>query len=136
MAVTSVVLPLSDTFSNVLKTTNSAKALTKSGAVKMPNDSIEFKSMNDRFEVLPSFEKGGFYYFNKYINFYDVKNNTVRKIVDYSYKDIVDSFVSGSKIYVLIVNDKYTSSPKYYFDVFDSSTEKVELSKKFIRCFP
>ena len=42
VAVTSVVLPLSDTFSNVLKTTNSAKALTKSSAVKMPNDSIEF----------------------------------------------------------------------------------------------
>ena len=136
VAVTSVVLPLSDTFSNVLKTTNSAKALTKSSAVKMPNDAIEFKSMNDRFEVLPSYEKGGFYYFNKFINFYDVKNNTVREIVDYSYKDIVDSFVSGSKIYVLIVNDKYTSSPKYYFDVFDSSTEKVELSKNLSDVFP
>ena len=136
VAVTSVVLPLSDTFSNVLKTTNSAKALTKSSAVKMPNDSIEFKSMNDRFEVLPSYEKGGFYYFNKSINFYDVKNNAVREIVDYSYKDIVDSFVSGSKIYVLIVNDKYTSSPKYYFDVFDSSTEKVELSKNLSDVFP
>ena len=56
VAVTSVVLPLSDTFSNVLKTTNSVKALTKNGAVKMPNDAIEFKSMNDRFEVLPSYE--------------------------------------------------------------------------------
>ena len=91
--------------------------------------------MNDRFEVLPSYEKGGFYYFNKSIGFYDVKDNTVREIVDYSYRDIVDSFVSGSKIYVLIVNDKYTSNPKYYMDVFDSSTEKVELSKNLSDIF-
>ena len=56
VAATSTVLSLSDTFSNVSGTTNSAKALTKSSAVKMPNDSIEFKSMNDRFEVLPSYE--------------------------------------------------------------------------------
>ena len=135
VAVTSTVLSLSDTFSNVSGTTNSAKALTKSSAVKMPNDSIEFKSMNDRFEVLPSYEKGGFYYFNKSIGFYDVKDNTVREIVDYSYRDIVDSFVSGPKIYVLIVNDKYTSNPKYYMDVFDSSTEKVELSKNLSDIF-
>lgn len=102
VAVTSTALPLSDTFSNVLKTTNSAKALVKSSTVKMPDNAIEFKSMSDRFEVLPSYEKGGFYYFNKSINFYDVKNNTVREIADYSYKDIVDSFVSDSKIYLII----------------------------------
>ncbi|QCT07226.1 Ig-like domain-containing protein [Ruminococcus bovis] len=136
VAVTSTVLPLSDTFSNVLKTTNSAKALAKSSAVKMPDNAIEFKSMNDRFEVIPSYEKGGFYYFNKSINFYDVKNNTVREIADYSYKDIVDSFVSESKIYLIIEEDKYTSNPKYYIDVFNSLTEKVELSKNLSDVFP
>ena len=67
VAVTSVVLPLSDTFSNVLKTTNSAKALTKSSAVKMPNDAIEFKSMNERLEDIPSYEKGWYYYINNFI---------------------------------------------------------------------
>lgn len=34
VAVTSIVLPLSDTFNSVIKTTNSAKALTKSSLVQ------------------------------------------------------------------------------------------------------
>lgn len=34
VAITSVVLPLSDTFNSVIKTTDSAKAVTKNSAVK------------------------------------------------------------------------------------------------------
>ena len=48
VAVTSMVLPLSDTFNSVIKTTGSAKAVTKNSAVKMPSDAILFDSSEEK----------------------------------------------------------------------------------------
>ena len=103
VAVTSMVLPLSDTFNSVIKTTGSAKAVTKNSAVKMPSDAILFDSSEEKFKEIQSPEKGGFYYYNRSINFYDVNNNTVRKIKDYK-----DKLLLSIKDYN--IDDKLTES--------------------------
>ncbi|MDD5890276.1 MAG: Ig-like domain-containing protein [Ruminococcus sp.] len=138
VAVTSVVLPLSDTFNSVIKTTESAKAVTKNSTVKMPTDAIKFSSKYDKFEVLCCPEKNGFYYFNNYndyaIKFYDVKNNTVRKVVDYNKKGFVDAFATKSKMYVITEKNVYSSSAEFYLEVFNPITEKVELTQDLSKC--
>lgn len=138
VAITSVVLPLSDTFNSVIKTTDSAKAVTKNSAVKMPTDAIKFDSKYDKFEVLCYPEKNGFYYFNNYndyaIKFYDVKNNTVRKVIDYNKKGFVDAFATKSKMYIITEKNVYSSSAEFYLEVFNPITEKVELTQDLSKC--
>ena len=130
VAVTSMVLPLSDTFNSVIKTTGSAKAVTKNSEVKMPSDAILFDSSEEKFKEIQSPEKGGFYYYNSYynrsINFYDVNNNTVRKIKDYKDKAVYDVFATDSKFYVVYRDGGNPNPIIYYVDELNIETEKVE----------
>lgn len=130
VAVTSMALPLSDTFNSVIKTTGSAKAVTKNSAVKMPTDAILFNTSEEKFKEIQSPEKGGFYYYNSYynrsINFYDVNNNTVRKIKDYKDKAVYDVFATESKFYVVYRDGGNPNPIIYYVDELNIETEKVE----------
>ena len=126
VTVTSIVLPLSDTFNSVIKTTGSAKAVTKNSAVKMPSDAILFDSSEEKFKEIQSPEKGGFYYYNSYynrsINFYDVNNNTVRKIKDYKDKAVYDVFATDSKFYVVYRDGGNPNPIIYYVDELNIET--------------
>ena len=126
IATSSLILPIN--IGNSLL--NVSASTTKTSAVKMPSDSIKFNSSSSSFDVLSYPENGGFYYYNNNdddsIKFYNVKDNTVKNVVNFKNNDvIIDVFVANSKMYLI----KKTGDTTYYLDVFNPSTEKIEINR-------
>ena len=127
VAISSIILPL-----NMVETSATVSATaTRENPVKMPDNVFELSSSSDMFKVVTSTEKGGFYYYNSYnnrcISFYSVKDNTVRKIIDYTDKAVLSVYATKAKFYILERDSTDTGKNiQYYIDTFNTETEKLE----------